>query len=337
MPQGRFQQAGNKISAGAQGFARGYSNSVRPPAINPGGIGFDLRSPQQRTQIANRGRASRALATVGKIGATPMLAADTVRSAGSDTDIEAYMKLATAMGWPTDIIDERGQRTKNFPSPMALKNARRQLTNRDLLWMGLNGMQDAITSKLGPLSPIVNTAIDSSLAFEPVSKFVNTGINKLYDAKFKDENKTGREPGIADLFGFIAKHMTQPGEFQGFMNMIGNQPLPEYLQHPNTLGIRPTVTAVDLLQNLLMPHGQVATGLGQLGGAVSDIGQPNNFGGKVTPESVARYFGNAIKNDTTHFMRKNVGGVAKEIGRNTPRSVKNAIRTFGASENSFIP
>jgi hypothetical protein len=203
--------------------------------------------------------------------------------------------------------------------------------------MGLNGMQDAITSKLGPLSPIVNTAIDSSLAFEPVSKFVNTGINKLYDAKFKDENKTGREPGIADLFGFIAKHMTQPGEFQGFMNMIGNQPLPEYLQHPNTLGIRPTVTAVDLLQNLLMPHGQVATGLGQLGGAVSDIGQPNNFGGKVTPESVARYFGNAIKNDTTHFMRKNVGGVAKEIGRNTPRSVKNAIRTFGASENSFIP
>lgn len=318
MPDKTIKNAGYAFR---HGFNRGYQGGglPRPTAPQPTGI---------------RGAAR----TASSLGATPLLAANAVRTAGGDNDMMAYMQLAQLQGWPMPATDPKTNQLINMPTPMQKKNAKRQLTNRELLWMGLNLLQDAtVKSVAGPYAPAVNGAIDAAVMGSDLRNTIDKGIGKFYDPKFKEENVTGREPGVADLFGFIAKHMTQPGELQGWMNMIGNQPLPKYLQHPNRMGMIPVTTAADLMQVLAMPFGNAITGASKTGGRMTKAIVPDP-GEKTVPFGrIAKNVGREINADISDFARNNVGGAAAEISKHVPRQVKKAVRYFGSSENSFIP
>jgi hypothetical protein len=319
-------KAKNAGLAFRHGFDRGYSSKMPVAPV--------------KASVKNVGTTLKGLAG---IGATPLLAANVVRSAGTDTDFDAYVQLAQRMGWPMPSYDEKTGKDLNMPTPMQLKNARRQLTNRELLWMGLNSMQDAATKVgAGRFAPLVNSVIDANVVGIPglhkgVTPAIEAGINKFYNPKFQEENRTGQEPGIADLFGFIAKHLTKPGELQGFMNLIGNQPLPEFMQHQNRLGPMPVRTAADLVQNAMMPIGYAVGGGGKAIGAAKEIGKKNDYGESIDLPMVLKYIGGLAENDVRDLAQKNLGGAAKAISRKTPTAVKRAIRTFGAAENSFIP
>jgi hypothetical protein len=263
-------------------------------------------------------------------GTTPMLMVQPLRTAGQEmTDRQAYDALAQLMHWDID-------KPANYqPTPLELKNARRQLTNRDLLWAGGGLLQDVLTKRFaGDAYGAVNMGIDTPMMLSPeLNQMANDAISSFYDAKFRDENKRGHRPAISDLYGFIADQLSTPGTIGNKVARAAGQPMPKYLQHENRAGVRPIETPADLLHWMAgMP---VMTPLAQ--SMAYGIGPARDVYNRDQPgyglKEAYTYAGKQLGKDFSDFYNNNLLGLLKA----SPTLAKSAVKSLGASQNSFIP
>ena len=159
------------------------------------------------------------------------------------------------------LPNDHRQPSEYYPDDKTADLTKRQLSEKALMHLGINGVQDLLTLAAGPFAPAVNMGLDAAYSYPPVYKFIDKGMEDLL-RKHKwsiEDQYYGGKPVTGDFLGHMGMMMSNP-HVQHVAHDVSNAELPENLQHyggPFVDATAPRTKVLDLVQDIVNPVGLI--------------------------------------------------------------------------------